>query len=227
MKECKNCEVEHYESSEFCSKKCARSYATKFDIKHETKDIFCKKCNTVHKINKRASDKNFVCKDCLFIEKTCENCYIKFKIHPKKIGRFCSANCTRIFNTTKTNMSVLGAFASVQKRVIRSRDEIKLYALIEENFNFKLRNNVPVLVDYPWDADIIIDDLKIVILWNGPWHYKELGIKNHSLKQVQTRDKIKTELFENNGWMVLVYQDNEYTPETALEDLKKIISGCG
>lgn len=34
-----------------------------------------------------------------------------------------------------------------------------------------------------WDADIIIEDLKIAILWNGKWHYEKITEK-HSVSQV-------------------------------------------
>ena len=41
-----------------------------------------------------------------------------------------------------------------------------------------------------WDADVIVEDIKVAVLWNGNWHHKKLT-KKHSLLQVQTRDKIK------------------------------------
>ena len=63
-----------------------------------------------------------------------------------------------------------------------------------------------------WDADIVIPSIKTAILWNGPWHYKEMNISNHSLKQVQTRDKIKIDLFESLGWKVFIFEDRYYTP---------------
>ena len=41
-----------------------------------------------------------------------------------------------------------------------------------------------------WDADIVIEDIKTAVLWNGIWHYKKIT-KKHSVAQVQNRDKIK------------------------------------
>ncbi len=71
-----------------------------------------------------------------------------------------------------------------------------------------------------WDADIIIDDIKTAVLWNGPWHYQEMkGIKNHSLRQVQTRDKIKIDQLSSSGWNVMIFEDRHYTPETAFQDI--------
>lgn len=71
-----------------------------------------------------------------------------------------------------------------------------------------------------WDADIVITSLKIAILWNGPWHYMQMPHKNHSLLQVQTRDKIKKNLFEQEGWKVIIYEDKYFTPELAFENFK-------
>ena len=50
-----------------------------------------------------------------------------------------------------------------------------------------------------WDADVIIEDIKVAILWNGPWHYRKL-FKSHKLKQIQNRDKIKVKEIENFGY---------------------------
>lgn len=70
---------------------------------------------------------------------------------------------------------------------------------------------------------ILIDDHQIAILWNGPWHYREMPGLVHSLKQVQTRDRIKTAVLEREGWTVIVYEDRYYSPQTAFEHLQQII----
>lgn len=221
---CLLCEELHKNKNNFCCKRCARSYSTRFDDKTETKSAKCTSCNKIKRVNKRASAKGYLCNECLFISRTCEYCEKAFKSHPKRIGRFCSRDCVRQFNTRNTNMGSLGGIASASKRVLRSKDEIALYNLIDENFHFNLRHNEPVLESVVWDADIIIDEIKTVILWNGPWHYKEMGLNNHSLKQVQNRDRIKTSLFQKNGWTVIVYRDDEFTPLAAFKDFKEKVA---
>jgi len=42
---------------------------------------------------------------------------------------------------------------------------------------------------------------------------------NHSLSQVVNRDCIKIQGFENIGWEVKIYQDNQWTPEEAMIDI--------
>jgi hypothetical protein len=91
-----------------------------------------------------------------------------------------------------------------------------LFELCRSHFN-NVRSNY--IIEDGWDADIVIYDLKIAILWNGPWHYKEMNMSNHSLSQVQTRDKIKKKLFESSGWTVVIFEDRYYTPSSAFEQL--------
>lgn len=105
----------------------------------------------------------------------------------------------------------------------RSKDEIKLFELCATKFKC-LANHI---IDSGWDADIVMPDHKIAILWNGPWHYKDMKMSNHSLAQVQTRDRIKTSLFESLGWKVLVYEDRHHTPETAFIHINAVVAGMG
>ena len=57
-----------------------------------------------------------------------------------------------------------------------------------------------------WDADVILTDQKIAVLWNGKWHYEEI-MEGTSLKQIQTRDKIKMKEIERAGYRVYVVKD--------------------
>lgn len=138
--------------------------------------------------------------------KVCNNRHIRG-------GYTCSYTCQMVLMTN-------GGKKAASNRKIRSKDEIKLFELIS--------NIVPALSNHiikdGWDSDIFIPSLNIAIFWNGPWHYKEMGIKGHSLKQVQNRDKIKTALFESIGIKVIVYEDRYFSPETAL---KSFIAGAG
>lgn len=113
-----------------------------------------------------------------------------------------------------TNFSNNGKI-NASKRCKRSKQEIQLFELCKGTF--KVEHNKQIANG--WDADILLMDHKIAILWNGPWHYKEMGFSNHSLDQVVTRDCIKIQEFETIGWKVLIYQDNQWTPETAFIDI--------
>lgn len=108
-----------------------------------------------------------------------------------------------------------GGLSSAATRVIRSKDEIKLYELIRTRYPTALSNHI---IADGWDADIVIPETMTAILWNGPWHYKQMPHKNHSLAQVRNRDILKIKLFQELGWTVKVYEDRSYTPESAFED---------
>ena len=98
----------------------------------------------------------------------------------------------------------------------RSKDEISLFEYLSEHFN---NIDHSYIVSNGWDTDIALLDYKIAIFWNGPWHYREMNIGNHSLKQVQNRDTIKKNLFTKLGWEVIIYEDRFFTPETAYLDI--------
>lgn len=57
-----------------------------------------------------------------------------------------------------------------------------------------------------WDSDVIIPSLRIAILYNGIWHYKQVR-KDHNLKQVQARDRIKEKVIINNGYTYYIVKD--------------------
>lgn len=100
--------------------------------------------------------------------------------------------------------------------VKRSKDEVALYELCRSHFS-NVTHNEPIFNG--WDADIIIYDTKTAISWNGPWHYQEMPGLNHSLLQVQTRDKIKQKEVTNAGWNLIVFEDRYHTPESAFSFL--------
>lgn len=75
-----------------------------------------------------------------------------------------------------------------------------------------------------WDADVIVEDFKITIMWNGKWHYEKL-MEGHSVKQVQNRDKIKIKEIKNCGYIPYVIKDlgehNKQFVEGKFEEFKK------
>lgn len=91
--------------------------------------------------------------------------------------------------------------ASSQKR--RSLNEILFYEMCQSHF-VSVKNNIPCFNG--WDADIIIEDLNIAILWNGIWHYKKIK-RQQSLLQIQTRDKIKLKEIKKCGYKAYIIKD--------------------
>lgn len=90
-----------------------------------------------------------------------------------------------------------------QSDLRRSKNEIEFCKLCEEYFNNVKHNKC---IFNGWDADIIIEDIKFAVLWNGPWHYKQIT-KSHSVKQIQNRDKIKIKEIKESGWTPYIIKD--------------------
>lgn len=229
----------------FCNRSCAAKFNNKnrlesnnFYQKGLTKEANCFICSTKIIIGRNGSSKSAKCKSCKEYQKNiintfksekiklnkiklqinriknCKICNTQFETYSKN-KTCCSDNC---FNQSRKKAGSLGGRISASKNIKRSKDEIALYDFCKKYF-ISVRHNE--IIKDGWDADIIIDDYKLAILWNGAWHYKQLTFKNHSLKQVQTRDKIKTDVLESNGWKVIIFRDDEYTPKTAFDFLKE------
>lgn len=92
---------------------------------------------------------------------------------------------------------------SIQGDARRSKNEIEFYKLCKAKF-VNVDSNEPIFNG--WDADIIIHDYKVAVLWNGPWHYKEI-YKNTSLAQIQNRDRIKESEIKKIGYIPYIIKD--------------------
>jgi len=186
--------------SKFCSHSCAAKYNNAQRDYRTFKPGPESKTNTVKpRYTKETRQQKSNCLS------TCVVCSKTFS----GVRKACTEECRAILFQRAGKKS-----ASVSIR--RSKDEIALYELCADYFSHVTHND-PVFNG--WDADILIHDTKTAILWNGPWHYKQLNIKNHSLKQVQNRDQIKQKEIESAGWTCLIFEDREYTPEEAFKVL--------
>jgi hypothetical protein len=179
----------------YCSLKCANSRIWTETDKYKKFIAFIKKESIEKSIE-------------ILIEDTreCKICKNEFKCNITSNRKFCSKKCISSYAGRK----------SAKVNIKRSKQEIQLFELIR-TIQPKVKNNFIIAKD--WDADIVLEDEKIAIFWNGPWHYREMNFKNHSLLQVQNRDKIKKKLFENLGWSVFIFEDRHYTSEEAFKTI--------
>lgn len=204
MKQCPKCGVEHVKVGAYCSRKCANSRGPR-------SDNFKKTVSEKLSGQKRLKPHGGVMSYCKVAWMNCLICDRLFGTRSRGKGSrtLCSDLCIKECRSRQGRKS-----ASV--RVTRSQDEIALYELCQKKFPSTSHNEE--IID-GWDADIVIKDLKMAVLWNGPWHRVQMPHKNHSLRQVQTRDRIKTSVLVRNGWEVVVFNDDAYTPESAFEEL--------
>lgn len=92
---------------------------------------------------------------------------------------------------------------AVQSENRRSKNEIYFANLCKENFA-NVETNKPIFNG--WDCDVILNDQKVAVLWNGKWHYEKIT-KKHSVVQVQNRDKIKLKEITKAGYVPYVVKD--------------------
>jgi len=182
----------------YCSKSCANTrFSSDETNKKRSKTLKkyyppfnrnCPKCNNIIPYNSRShllkSEKR---------KSTCKKCLIKKrKLHEfyKRIGR-------------------IGGKISSKNQIKRSKNEILFSNLCKTKFKNVITNK-PMFNG--WDADIVLPDEKIAILWNGKWHYEKIT-KNHSVLQVQNRDKIKLDEITKLGYIYYVIKDmGKYNP---------------
>jgi hypothetical protein len=123
-------------------------------------------------------------------------------------AKLCSKQCsndlwrTEEYRKNAKENGKIGGKISATSQSRRSKNEIYFSELCSTSFI--ITTNEPFFDG--WDADIIIHSDKIAILWNGPWHYQQIS-KTQSLKQVQTRDKIKMDMIEKKGYTPYIIKD--------------------
>jgi len=169
---------------------CSRSCANKKPHSQETKD---KIKNGVMLTKKNSINLEF-----------CTFCKQEFNKKRKK-QHLCSRSCASKWRNTELGIGRKAGLASAlsQSKSRRSKNEVYFGQLCEQKFksvkfNEQLFNG--------WDADVIIEDLKLAILWNGRWHYEKIT-KSHSVKQVQNRDEIKIKEIKKCGYVSYVIKD--------------------
>lgn len=213
MKKCLHCQTEipyQKRRNKFCNSSCFASHSNKIsprigkrpDSMRAAMSVAIKKWHELKGIPS---------------QHRCAACGNEIDWNWKAPRKTCSPECKKILIQMGGSK---GGRKSAESRKLRSSDEIKLYVMcsvLDENI---LHNEK--LVD-GWDADIIFPKHRIAILWNGAWHYKQLSLKNHSLKQVQNRDRLKKRSLKRHGWRVLIFEDRYWTPKTAFEAIKNLV----
>lgn len=188
---CNNCGNEYtlsltmskFKSNRF-KKNCTRSCANKRNHSVKTKEKISKSLST----------------GITLYDKRCSNCDKDFSSRYKN-QKFCSKKCSNPFNNPKVGRK--GGIESNKIQNKRSKNEIEFANLCLQNFK-SVRTNENIFNG--WDADVIIEDIKVAILWNGVWHYKKIT-ESHSLKQVQNRDKTKVKEIKKSGYYPYIIKD--------------------
>lgn len=145
--------------------------------------------------------------------------------------KVCSKNCSQQLlknkkqylseDTIKKLIKAGQKSVEIQKKVRRSKNEIYFSELCI-NFFKNVKCNERIFNG--WDADVIIEDFKYAILWNGNWHYKEIIKTKPSLKQTQNRDKIKIKEIKKCGYTPYIIKDSgKYNKNFVETEFKKLL----
>lgn len=213
----------------FCSSECSAIYSNSHRTYNpsedkRTKEIYCRDCGKKIIVNFRTDGNITRCEICR------KNKYEKDKRKYEIICRICGneffsqiknrkkcTHCTRSIGGRKGGL----ASAAKQAETRRSKNEIYFAELCKEKFQ-NVKTNEPIFNG--WDADVILPDQKIAILWNGKWHYQKITAK-HSVKQVQNRDQIKQKEIEKAGYKIYVIKDlGKYNKDFVKEEFKKFLA---
>lgn len=153
--------------------------------------------------------------------KICEYCGKEFIVPTNRRSRkYCCKDCMEISRHNKLSESgKKSAFVQGEER--RSKNEKLFCKLCEQQFQHVEHNQT---IFNGWDADVLIYDLKIAVLWNGVWHYKKIT-KRHSVEQVQNRDRLKIKEIEQKGWIPYIIEDNgKYNPDFVKHEFEKFLA---
>lgn len=201
------------ERLKFCNHSCAASYNnTNREVKESQKNKTSeslKKYNTKNKIFNTKNKEHFYCTVCR--KKLC-------KCAKYGMCRECLNKNIPVELKLKFQDAGKKAAAS-QAEIKRSKNETLFCELCESYFK-NVKHNEPIFNG--WDADVIIEDIRMAILWNGKWHYE--SIAGHSVLQVQNRDRIKLKEIENAGYKSYVIKDmGKFNPDFVKQEFDKFI----
>lgn len=197
---CKQCEQQFLgiRNRKFCSQKCARLFISTNSVSR-----ICYKCQVIFEAKIRSKRKNILCLRCRAIKNPYQSKKQFFCIKCNIIVNYGRKYCDVCLKLSQRECGLKSV--NLQKDKRRGTNEALFATKCINHFSVVTCND-PIFDG--WDADVLIHDLKIAVLWNGPWHYRKLRQK-HSLEQVQSRDKLKVSVITQKGWIPYIIKDEE------------------
>lgn len=213
----------------FCNRSCSATYNnSQRKLSEETKT---KISNSLQDNVKRNFENKMVSDNLKIL--VCKNCgkeYVRSKVlFPTYTKICCCKECSKEYREIidssaeyREKLSIAGRKSvSLQGDIKRSKNEIMFCKLCEKHFG-NVKHNEPLFNG--WDADVILENEKIAILWNGIWHYKKVH-EGHKLEQTQNRDKIKLNEIQKCGYKPYVIKDmGKYNPKFVESEFEKFLT---
>lgn len=196
--------------------------------KSKTKNFYCNhscRAKTTNKgRNHTASTKNKIRTTlALTRPKKTRLCVIcNSEITVKRFRKTCSDKCLSERNKITGSQGGKKSSQSPFTRRGRSRNEIYMYEQLLKYFPKALHNK---RMFGEFDADIIIEELKVAIHWNGPLHYKPL-FGEVLLENIQKRDVLRYGAIEQAGytnWIIDDINNTGFNPDKVQKELIKFL----
>jgi hypothetical protein len=226
----------------FCSHHCAAEITNRTRDKISNIILNCILCDKLEETGFNTVISKFKCNACnnkLYhqkFDKAYQKKYyteIKAKRLPKKVEcklcchEFLTASHAKFCDICRKIKQQQAGIKSAQSQRLtrRSKNEIYFAELCAKQFS-NVTTNQNIFAG--WDADVLLNEHKIAILWNGPWHYIFCGGK-HSLRQVQSRDEIKLKKIAEAGWESYSIKDfdnkshGKYSKEFVEQEFNKLL----
>ena len=218
LRKCKECGKDFYPHDR-TSKFCSRSCAAKFNNKNRVVGSECRekisKSLKLWNDNKKASRGNEI-NQSKELKLICQACGKEF-LSNNKYKKYCSLDCRRQALSVGGRIGGLRSVKS-QAENRRSKNEIMFAEMCKEVYPDTICN---ISMFNGWDADVIIPSIRLAVLWNGKWHYEKIK-NNHSVEQVQNRDKIKISEIEKAGYRYYIIKDmGKYNKHFVIEQFEK------
>lgn len=153
--------------------------------------------------------------------KICNICECEYHSR-RKTSITCGTSCSSKYRNKKYDVARKGGLKSAANQQRRSKNEIYFFELCCKYYK-NVKHNVAMFNG--WDADIVIEDLKCAVLWNGAWHYKQIS-KSQSLSQIQNRDRLKLIEINKCGYFPYVIVDmGKYDAAFVEFEFNKFVAG--
>lgn len=204
-------------SGRFCSQRCSSSFSSSTNRKETNK-----------KISRSLEGRTYLERR-IRVSKTCLVCFSLIEGVPSRVNKrkYCSSKCAGGALKERGVCRKAGLASVAAQAPKRSKNEIYFANLCLNSFEEVLCNKA---MFNGWDADVILPEVKVAVLWNGKWHYEKIT-ERHSLAQVQCRDKLKIKAIEECGFLPYIVKDmGRYSTTFVEKQFTKFLSfvrgGC-
>ncbi len=201
MSICERCGKEHdgsFATGRFCSRACANGSRHTIESRNKISQKLKGRTSRINGLAPNRKPRTLISPICIVCSKVFTLEVVDSDSAKQNARKTCSDECAHNFKSIQGRNS-----AAVQAVTRRSKNEIAFATMCQNHFGNTETNE---RMFNGWDADVILKDQQVAILWNGKWHYEKIT-KSHSVCQVQNRDRIKIKEIEKAGFTPYVIKD--------------------